>query len=51
MKTKTITKNDFLEAVNSKQAILPAISALKKVDDRALSGNSYTANRAKQPVD
>ncbi|MEI8573571.1 hypothetical protein U737_19040 [Methylomonas sp. LW13] len=43
MKTKTITKTDFLEAAHAKQTILPAIRELKRIGNREISNNSYTA--------
>jgi len=43
MKTKTITKTDFLEAARAKQTILPAIRELKRIGNREISNNSYTA--------
>ncbi|MDX8128004.1 hypothetical protein QLH52_11980 [Methylomonas sp. OY6] len=50
MNAKTITKTDFLAAVHTKQAILPAISALRKIDSRVLAGNSYSAKKISQAV-
>lgn len=50
MSAKPITKADFTEAVYSKQTILPAIAALKKIDARALAGNNYSAKKTSQAV-
>lgn len=50
MKTKSVSKADFVEAVFIKQNLLPAIAALKKIDARALAGNSYTAKTISRAV-
>lgn len=50
MNAKPITKSDYQEAAYAKQKISPVITELKKIDERAISGNSYTAKTISRAV-